>query len=39
MIIVPMKIMQISQIIAAVNGMICDVQILYMVSSNLINEV
>jgi len=29
MIIVPMKIVQISQIIAAVKGMICDVQILY----------
>ena len=39
MIIVPMKIMQISQIIAAVNGIICDVQMTSMASSKLINAV
>ena len=32
-----MKIVQISQIIAAVKGMICNVQKTSMVSSNLIN--
>jgi hypothetical protein len=39
MIIVPMKIVQISQIIAAVNGIICDVQMTSMASSKLINAV